>query len=147
LRFELDLVLVVSASVAAATPISGKGVFSARFVAGVSYVALSITRFVSLEVVESLCAALGQRSMVAVARVIAVIDVAIEAAMAMEPRAGANEDSAKKPVGAIVAVGGAVVGSVVEVAIGAYWRHSNVDADGNLGWAQRRTAEQGNCKS
>jgi hypothetical protein len=133
--------------VATAAPISGKGVLAACFMAGVSHVALSVTRFVAVEVVETLRAALGQRSMVTVARVIAVVDVAIKAAMAVEPRAGANEDSTGKPVGAVVAVGGAIVRSIVEVPIGAPWRHSNVNADGNLGRAQGRTTEQGNCES
>jgi hypothetical protein len=131
--------------VATAAPISGKSAFTSRFMSSVSYVALPITRFVSVEVVELLCAALGQRSMVTVVRVIAVVDVAIEAMMTVEPRAGANEDSTSKPVGAVVAVGGAIVWLVVEVSVGAHWRDSN--ADGNLGWAQRRTAEQSNCES
>ena len=134
-------------AVATAASISGKGVLAARFMTGVSYVALPITRFVALEVVESLRAALGQGSMVTVVRVIAVVDVTVKAAVAMEPWAGANEDSTVEPVGAIVAVGGAIVRSVVEVAIGAPRRHSNVNADCNLGRAQGRTTEQGNCEN
>jgi hypothetical protein len=142
----LDQALVAPA-VATAASISGKGVLAARFMTGVSHVALSITRFVALEVVESLRATLGQGSMVTVVRVIAVVDVTVKAAVAVEPWAGANEDSTIKPVGAVIAVGGAIVGSIVEVPIGAPWRDSNVDADGNLGRAQGRTTEQGNCEN
>lgn len=40
------------------TPISGEGVFSLRIVASVAYVASSISRLVSLEVVEALGPAL-----------------------------------------------------------------------------------------
>jgi hypothetical protein len=54
LWFELDQGLVVPTSVATAAPVSRKGVFTARFMARVSYVALSIPRFVSVEVVKLL---------------------------------------------------------------------------------------------
>jgi len=137
----------VAATVAATAAVSGEGMFAASIVTGVAYVSLAIARFISLEVVETLRAALGEWAVVTVARVKAVVDVAVEAVRSVEPRTSTKEDAANKPVGAVVAIGGAIVGSVVEVAVGAYRWHSNVDADGNLGRPQRRTAEQGNCKS
>jgi hypothetical protein len=69
--------------------------------------------------------------MVAVMRVVAVVNVAEKAAVTMKPGAGTNKHSAHKPIGAVVAVRGTVIGSVVEVPIGAHGRHSNVN--GNLG--------------
>jgi hypothetical protein len=75
--------------------------------------------------------------MVTVARVIAVVDVAIEAVTTVEPWAGTNEDSTVEPIRAIVAVRGAIVGFVVEVPVRAPWLRSNGDADCHLGWAKR----------
>jgi hypothetical protein len=49
---------VVSAAVPT-TSISGKGVFTPRFVASLAYIASPIPRLVSLEVVEALRSALG----------------------------------------------------------------------------------------
>jgi len=129
---------------AAATVISGQGMFIAAVVGSVAHVALRIMGLISLEVVELLCPARGHRSMVAVARIIAIVDVAIKAVGAVEPWAGSNEHPARKPIGPIVAVGRAVIRSIVEVAIGAAGFYSNADAD--LGRPHGRTAEQRNCE-
>ena len=118
----------------AAAVISRQGMFIAAIVGSVAYVALRIMRLVCVEVVELLCPARGQRSMVTMMRIVEVVDVAIEAVRAVEPGAGSKEHPAHKPVRPIVAVGRTVIRSIVEVAVGAYRRHSNVD--GNLGWGQ-----------
>ena len=68
LLFKPDYALVVPAAMStsmATTTISGEGVFTPRFVASVAYVASTIARLVSLEVVEALRPALGQRPNVA----------------------------------------------------------------------------------
>jgi hypothetical protein len=83
--------------------------------------------------------------MVAVMRVKAVVDVAVEAVRAMEPGTGSKKHAADKPVRAIVAVGRAVIRSIVEVAIGAAGFYSNADTD--LGRPHGRTAEQRNRES
>jgi hypothetical protein len=140
----LNRVLAASFA-AAAAPISGKGAFAARIMAGVAYMALSIPRLVPMEVVERLRTALRQRSMVALVRVVAVVDVAVEAAGAVKPRAGSNKHPASKPIGPIVAIRSAVIWLIVEVPIRAPRRHS--DADGNLRRPQGYTAEQGNCEN
>jgi hypothetical protein len=116
--------------------------FTASLVGGVAYVASPIPRFVGVEVVETLLTATRQRTVVTVMRVKAVIDMAIKAVRAVEPRAGSKEDPADKPVRSIVAVGRTIVRSVVEVAVGANGRHS--DADSNLRRPQRCTTEQRN---
>jgi hypothetical protein len=126
----LNRVLAASFA-AAAAPISGKGAFAARIMAGVAYMALSIPRLVPMEVVERLRTALRQRS--------------IEAAGAVKPRAGSNKHPASKPIGPIVAIRSAVIWLIVEVPIRAPRRHS--DADGNLRRPQGYTAEQGNCEN
>jgi hypothetical protein len=109
--------------------------------------ALTVPRFISTEVVKLLVSAFRYRSVIAVVRIVAVIHVAPEAVRAVEPRSGSDEHAAHEPIGPIVAVGSAVIRRVVEVPIGADWRHANIDADSNLGWPYRRAAEQGDCKS
>jgi hypothetical protein len=130
---------------AAAAPISGKGVLAGRIMAGVAYMALSIPRLVPVEVVERFRTALRQRSMVTLARVVAVVDVAVKAARAVKPGAGSKKHPANKPIGTIVAIGSTVIWLIVEVPIGAHRRHS--DADGNLRRPQGYTAQQGNCEN
>ena len=104
---------------------------SVSIVIGIADVALSVTRFVCLEVLEGPCAALGQWSVVAIMRIPAVIDVAIEAVWAMEPGTGSDENSAGKPIRPIVAVRGAAIRRIVKISVWAYRRRSNID--GNLG--------------
>ena len=128
----VPLVMLPTAMLPAA-PISGEGVFTARFMAGGTNVALPVARFISLEVVEGPRATLRQRTGVTMMRIIAVVDVAVKAAMAVEPGAGSDKHIAHEPIGPVVAIGSAVVGRIVEVPVGAYGRPANADADGNLG--------------
>ncbi len=81
---------------AAATtaPTSGQGVFAATIMARVAYVTLPIARLVCVEVVERRLSAARQRSNVTVMRIIAVVDVAVEAVRAVEPRARADKYTA-----------------------------------------------------
>jgi hypothetical protein len=72
------------------------------------------------------------RAMVAMVGMEMIIDVAVEAFGAVEPGADADEDASGEPLGAVVAVRSAVVGSDVIVTVGAYRRNANVDADGYL---------------
>jgi len=76
------------------TPIPREGVFTRPVMAGVAYVASSIARLVSMEVVKALRPAFGQRSNVAVMRIKAVVDVAVKAGVTVEPGACSNEHSA-----------------------------------------------------
>jgi hypothetical protein len=119
--------------------------FTAAIVSGIAYVALSISRLVGVEVVELALSALRQRPAVSVVRIEAVIDVAIEAAMSVEPGAGSDKHSANKPVGPVVPVGGALVWGIIEVSVGAYGRWSNIHADGNLGLHRGRQAQDCDC--
>jgi len=133
LEWILALAAAAAATAAAEASCSGEGVFAATIVAGIAYVALAITGFVGVEVIESLLSTTGDWAIVAIVRVKAVIDVAMKAVGTVEPGTGSDEYSAEKPVWAIVAVGGAVIGCVVKVAVGAIGGYSNVDADANLG--------------
>ena len=120
-------------AVASAAVVAGESMFTAAIVSGIADMAVAIARFIGAEVVELLIAACGERSVIAVTRIEAVIDVAIEAVRAVEPGAGSDEDSVGKPVGPVVAVGRAFIRRIVKVAVGANRGHSDADAYGDLG--------------
>src|SRR5579863_1730876 len=140
LSFRPDRALTMVPAAMRTTPISREGMFSLRFVAGIAYVASPIPRFVSLEVVEALRTALRQRSSVSVMRIKAVVDMAEKAVRAVKPGASSKKHPANKPIGPIVAIRSTVVRGIIEVSIGAHGSHSDVYADGNLGWRHWYTA-------
>ena len=121
---------VIASAIAAAgvttARISG-GMFVGRFVAGIAYVALWVMGFVSLEVVEGLGTALRHWTCVSVSRIVTIVDVTIEAAVAVVPGTGTDEYSAGEPVGTVVTVRGAGVRGVVKVPVGAYGCRSDAD--------------------
>jgi hypothetical protein len=82
-------------------------------------------------------AAVGIRAVVSVIGMEAGIDVAVEVVMAVVPGAGADEDAAGEPLGAVVPVGRAVVRGCGVVAIGANGSGADVDADlGIRAWSR-----------
>ena len=104
-----------------------------RLVIGVAYVAFAIAGFVALEVIEPLRSTAWERAVIAVVGIKAVVNMAVEAGVPVKPGAGADEDSAEKPVGAVVAVG-------------ADWSDPDVDADLGAGGRDRWSAYKGNCE-
>jgi len=94
-----------------------------------THMAATVPRLVAVEVVELFRTALGQRTMVSVVRIEAVIDVPVEAWMAMEPGTGSKEHPAHKPVGAVVSVRGTIIRGVIEVSVGANGRDPDADRD------------------
>lgn len=130
----------LSGTAAAASSRESTAVFPASVMAGVAGVASSIAGFVGVEMGEGPIATLGDGSSITVVRIPAVIDVAVEPTRTVEPGSGSNEKTAREPVGAIVAVWCAVVGSVIEVSVRADGRRS--DIDGNLGGCCGHAAHQ-----
>ena len=135
---------MATSAMATAAAISGKGVFTASIVAGSACVASPIPRLICLEVVEALRSARRHRSMVTVARIETVVDVAVKAVRAVKPGSGAKKYASDEPIGPVIAIGSAVIRLVVEIAVGAHRLHSNVD--GNLGSYFWCAAGQGNCE-
>ena len=86
-----------------------------------------VARLVRLEVVERTIAAIWGRSGVSVTRVVAIVNVTVEAGTAVKPRSSSDEKAAIEPVGPVVPIGGAVVRSVVIVPIGASGRCANTN--------------------
>jgi len=136
---------VTAAAVRGAAMESRERVFSGPIMARVAYVAFPVPRLVGLEVVERLRSAPRRRSSVTATRIIAVVDVAVKAAMAVKPGASSNEQPANEPIRPIVAVGSTGIWGIVEVPVGAHRRDSNVN--GNLGRRQGCGAQQSSSKS
>ena len=112
---------------------------ASAFVASAFSVAASITHLVSVEVIEGRLSTLRMWTNVAVMWIEAVINVAAEIVVDMEPRAGSDEHAAVKPLGTVVSIWGAVVWGEVVVAIRASRLCS--DIDGDLGGCRARDAQ------
>lgn len=123
--------VVPSAMGRAATTVPGQPVFPAAIVGRFAYMTAAVAGLIGVEVVERMLSSSGKRSMIAVTRVVPVVDVAIKSPPAMKPGASADEHVAIKPIGPIVSIGRAVVRSIVEVTVWTYGRGANLD--GNLG--------------
>jgi hypothetical protein len=119
-------VLAVSSGMTTSA-ITWQGVFTPTVVTGIAYVAAPIPGLVSAEVVERLCTMFRQWSMVPVMRIVAVVDMTVKTRMSVKPRSGSDKDPTKEPIGAIVPVGCAVIGSVIEVPIRAHGRDPDAD--------------------
>jgi hypothetical protein len=131
--------------VTAAVPLKSGAVFMASIVTCVAYVALPIHRRVRVEVVERLLSALRHRPVVTVMRIVAIINVAVEAVMAMEPGTGSDKNSANEPIRAVIAIGSTVIRGIVKVPVRTHRRDSNVN--GNLSRCHGHAAHQRNSES
>src|ERR1700691_1470654 len=91
-----------------AASIAREGMLIARIVTGGAYVTSSIPRLIAMEMVEGLFPVTGQRPVITVMRVVAVIDVAVEPMRTVEPGSSSQKHSADKPVRPVIAVWSAV---------------------------------------
>lgn len=97
-------------------------------------VVIAAASFIPVEAVMPIAAEVAmfptmrEAAAVAVMRIEAVIHVAVEASRAMEPWTGPDEESIREPFRSVIAIGGAIVWSVVEVAVGTYGFRANIDA-------------------
>ena len=79
--------VIMIATMVAAIAISGKAVLIVRVMIAAALMASPIARLVAVEVVERLFAAARHRSSVAVAGIIAIVDMAVEVVVATVPPA------------------------------------------------------------
>jgi hypothetical protein len=128
--FSAVAAFTVAAAAVIATLDAGH-VFAVGVVVGIANVTAAVAGFIAMEVVEGSFTAIGEGADVPMVGIVTVVDVAVEVAMAVEPRAGADKHAADEPIGPVVTVRGAVIGFVIVVAIRTYGRSS--DADGDLG--------------
>jgi hypothetical protein len=99
-------------------------------VASLANVSVPIPSLIALEVVELLRSTSRQRSVIAMARIIPVIYVPVEASMPMEPRPCTDKHASIKPIRPVVPIRSAIIRRIVEVPIRAIRR--NADPDNNL---------------
>lgn len=132
----------VTAAMATAAVITRQGMFVVRIMGCIAYVPPPVAGFVAAKMVERHRSALRQRSVITIVGVIAVVDMAVKAAPAVEPGTGSNEYAACEPIRSIVAVRSTVVGRVVEVAVRADRRTAHADTDGDLRRHCRCTPKQ-----
>jgi hypothetical protein len=112
--------------------LSSGAVFAGAVMARVAYMALSISRFVCVEVVERLLPARRHRPSITMMRVVAIVYMAIKAVRTVKPRAGTDEHPTTVPIRPIIPVGGTVIRSVVVISVGTYRFNTNVDTDLSL---------------
>src|ERR1700728_2538532 len=101
----------------------------ACIVTGVSCMTTPIPRFVPMEMVELPLPAFGHRPVIAMMRIEAVVYMAIEPFMAVEPGPCSKEYSTRKPVRSVVAVGSTLIGFIVKVTVRALRCHANADTN------------------
>ena len=97
------------------------------FMCCMAHIPVSIARFIALKMRKCMCVTVRQRAMISMTWIVPIIYVSIKTMRTMEPRAGANKDSARKPVRSVVAIGSAIIRRVVEISIRAYRRDADAD--------------------
>ena len=132
----------MAAAMTTTASISRQGMLIARIVTGWAYVTPAIPRLVAMEMVEGRLPVTGQRPVITVMRVVAVIDVAVEPTRTVEPGSSSQKHSADKPVRPVIAVWSAVVRSVVEVSIGTYGGGTYIHANADLSLCFRSCAHE-----
>jgi hypothetical protein len=129
----------------AATGVASAGksrsMFAAAVMTGITYMAMTVLCLISMKMVERLLALHRIRSVVAMARIVAVIDMPIKSVRAVKPGAGSDEHPSEKPIRTIITVGRTLVGSIVEIAIGTNRWCPN--ADGYLRRCTGKPAQHG----
>jgi hypothetical protein len=130
------------------------GMAEAAYVSDAARVTEPVSHFIASEMVDVIetlrrvtaIAMIWHRAAKSVMNIEVVVHVAAKVSRAVKPRAGANEDAARKPLRAVVAVGSAVVRSKVIVAIRAcrFVSEPVVDQIVRVG-SGRREEHSGNC--
>jgi hypothetical protein len=116
--------------------------------ASISYfVALEVLHFIEMPIWIGLFTTSRLRAVVAMFWMEVVVYVAVEASGAVKPGADADEDAAGKPFRTVIAVGGALVGSGVIVAVGTFRGDSDVDLHLSLSFGRRHHETDGGSSS
>jgi hypothetical protein len=76
---------------------------------------------------------MGIFPVVAVIRVVAIVDIAMEVFRAVKPWAGSDKDAIGKPLGAVITVGSTTVRRGLVVTVRTNGRYTDADADLGLG--------------
>ena len=116
--------------------------------AAIDDVAASIAHFVAaMEAAAGMMSRMsstrGQVSVIAMMRIEMVIHVAMEVGGTVKPWTGADENAARKPLRAVIAIRRAGVGSVTEIPIGTDRSRADVHGDSDLRFGRGRHHEHG----
>ena len=114
--------------VTTAAVVTRKCMFTVCVMVARSDVTVPVASFIALKVVKWFGTTSGQRSPVAVMRIISIVDVAVEVIMAVIPPASADEHTIVKPIGTVVAIRRATVRGVIEVTVRANRLWPDIDA-------------------
>jgi hypothetical protein len=98
--------------------------------------AMAVANLVSVEVLGRAVPPLSRPfavmwvfAVVAVLRVVVVVNIAVEVRGAVKPWSSTDKDAVSKPLGAVVAVGSAVIRRYIVVAVGTNRGYPDADAD------------------
>jgi hypothetical protein len=128
-KIELSDGIQPSSLAAFTTAEPGQCVFSATSVAWCcDHVAAAVTGLIPLEMIKCLRTTSGQRALVSVMRVEAVIHVAMETRRAVEPRSHTEKYAANKPIRPVVPIRSTVIRRVIEISIRTDGRNSDIHA-------------------
>ena len=83
--------MIAAAVIATAASLRASSMFASAAMAGLADMPLSIACFVGLEMIERPIPVARHRASISVPRIEAIIDVTVEAPVAMEPRPCSNE--------------------------------------------------------
>jgi hypothetical protein len=105
-------------------------------------VAVTVVHVAGLEVMEVIwwlvvTTVRGETTVIAIARIIGVIHVAVEVRGTVEPTTGTDEDAAVEPLRTVVTIGSAVIWGIVIVAIRAGRGSTDVDTNRYLSLCRR----------
>ena len=112
------------------------------FVAAMS---VTITHLVASEILKAsgtvmlikVFAAMRVFAVITVAAIVVPIDVTPEVAVATKPWTSAEKNAVWEPLRSVVAIRGAIVGRVIEVAVGTHGRWTDLDCNLCLGFRRR----------
>jgi hypothetical protein len=116
-------------SIASASTLRSRNVFTTALMSRRSNVALAIACFVGVKVGKGVFAAVRHGTDITVVGIKPIVYMSIEAPGSMKPWACPNKSAADEPVRSVVAVGSAVVGGGVKISIGAFGRQADTSGD------------------
>jgi hypothetical protein len=96
------------------------------------HMAFAVTGFIPLEMIECLRTTSGQRTLVSMMRIEAVVHVAMETRRSVEPRSHTDKYAVSKPIRPIVPIRSTAIRRVIEISIWTDGRRPDIHAYGDL---------------
>lgn len=123
---------------------------SSRPVAVAHFIAVEVFHVVHAIVYVPMLAARRQMPVIAVMRIEVVIHMAAEVHWPVEPWAGADEHAIREPFRPVIAIGSAIIGRIIEIAVRASRRrayvHTHTDLSSRLRSSSEHRQQRGACQ-